>query len=94
MPPPIFAPRKELPTTIALMSNVMSIAAIGLQTSAANFNIAAIKAVKAATPGSPSADELPSAIVDETTASIAFKTNLDVLKTADSMTKRLLDVTV
>jgi len=72
------------------MTNVMSVAAAGVQSGMARFDQSATDVVNAATPGSKA--DLPTAVVRETTNRVAAKADLQVFKMADEMMGSLLDV--
>lgn len=72
------------------MSNLMSVAAAGVQAGTARFETSAIDVVKAAAPGAKT--YLAAAVVKETTNSLAVKADLQVFKMADKAMGTLLDV--
>jgi len=72
------------------MSNLMSIAAAGVQSGMARFDASAVQMVRAAQPGSH--EDLPAAMAQVTTNSLAAKADLEVFKMADDTVGRLLDV--
>jgi flagellar basal body rod protein FlgC len=68
------------------MSDVFSIGLQGLRASEAQFEASARRMV------TRPLDNLPDEMVTQKLAATAFKANLGVLKTADEMTKSLLDI--
>jgi hypothetical protein len=72
------------------MSNLMSVAAAGVQAGTTRFEAGAIDVVKAAAPGAKT--DLAAAAVKETTNSLALKADLQVFKMADHAMGTLLDV--
>ena len=74
--------------TVAPMNDVSSIALSGIRTATARFEGSASRVAQ-----NPYAD-LPSELVDRKLAEFAFKANVAVLKTANEMTKSLLDILV
>ncbi len=71
------------------MSSVLNVAAAGLRAGMERFAASAVEAVKAAQPGSN--DNLPAALVQVTTNSLAAKADVQVFKMADKMVGTLLD---
>ncbi len=71
------------------MTNAITTALGGLNSSAAQFQKAAENVVKAAGKGT---DDLPTAIVDSKMSADSYKANIAVFKTADKMMGSLLDM--
>ena len=67
------------------MSSITSIAAAGVQASAARFDASAVKAVKAVTPGTTSGVDPAMAMVDMTNSQVAYTASLNTLRTANKM---------
>jgi len=72
------------------MSSLMGIAAAGVNAGMARFDQSASDVVKAAMPDSKT--DLSTAIVRETTNSVAAKADIEVFKMADKTMGTLLDV--
>ena len=77
------------------MSNVINVAAAGVQTSAARYDASAAKVVKATTQGTPAGGVQASTVVDMTMSQITYTASLDTLRTANKMMMGyLLNITV
>jgi hypothetical protein len=73
------------------MSNLMSVAAAGVQAGMSRFDSSAVAAVKASMPGSN--QDQAAAAVALTTNEVAAKADIEVFKMADKTVGALLDVT-
>ena len=73
------------------MSNLMNVAAVGVQAAMSRFDASAVEAVKASMPGSSDRDQAAAAVA-VTTNGLAAKADLEVFKMADKTMGTLLDV--
>jgi flagellar basal body rod protein FlgC len=77
------------------MSNIISIAAAGLQASTARYDASAAKVVKATTPSTTASVNPASAMVAMTTSQVAYTASLETLRTTNKMMMGyLLNITV
>ncbi|MGA7675061.1 MAG: hypothetical protein WCA78_08450 [Rhizomicrobium sp.] len=67
------------------MNNISSIAAAGVQASAARFDASAAKVVKATTPGTAAGVDPASAMVDLTHSQVSYTASLNTLRTTNKM---------
>jgi len=67
------------------MSNVINVAAAGVQSSAVRYNVNAAKAVKAAVPGPAPGVDRAKAMVDMTNSQVAYTASLETLRTTNKM---------
>jgi hypothetical protein len=86
MPVAMVTDRQEALLILASMSDIASIAAAGLKSSAARFEASAKRMVQ-----EPRAD-LASELVEQKLAALDFEANVAVLKTANRMARSLLDI--
>lgn len=76
----------DAPAKIAVMNSVTAISLAGLQSAAARLQQSAERVA------SDQNADLPKEIVEQKMAEYAFKANLIALRTANEMTKQMLDI--